>query len=981
MQSTRPRARLLAILLATTCAFLIGGAGFAQTITGTVQGYISDVEGGAIPGATVTVTNQDTGIARAVISDANGFYSAKALQVGTYSVTAELSGMQTTQQGDVSVLVGQIKDVNLTLEIESTSEVITVTSEAPIIEVSRSGAANYIDEVAIESLPIVGRDFTDFAILTPGVQRDGQRGFLTMAGQRGMYSGLSVDGADNKSTFFGYGRGGEATENDGLIVAQDTVRQFQVITNGFSAEYGRHGGAFVNVVTKSGTNDIQGSTFYQFRDDSMAEDLPCSPLDNFRERDNCTRSVDEFDTQNYGVSIGGPFKRDRTHYYFGIDLRDQDIPITRSLDSTGANSTYDLIMQRAQSEPAFAALVDGFTRNSDGSATGLFLRSVSNQILFGKLDHQISDANLITLRANLTDYERESSYLDEESLKAEETSTIIASLTSVIGSRGVNEFRIQSSQDDLDRESQRVGTPIEAQIRFQFDDFDSVGKFDFLPIYLEETQLQVKNDFSYLFGAHDLKFGVDYSKDDLAQLFAGSRDGRYDFRSAEDFLNNNASAARIWFGDSTYPNYDETQAALAFYGQDSLKRDNVTVNYGLRYTSTDNPDGLAHLHPDGTSIPDTENLAPRFGFALAQDEGRSVVRGGIGFFFGRTPTLLFANQVQSNGVPPNFGRITVRPGQNGYVPLGTPINNENPPPGIVPAISYVDPEFDDAQTLRASVGWERELAAGWSTGVDVVYAEASSLQRNTDFNRVFGGYDEYGRPMWDGRNEDCPGIEGVECSEILVRQSRGDSEYQAVTLKVNKRFTGRYQFNAHYTWGKDRDTDSNERSATGVTISDTGNLDYDWGYSNRDVKHRLVVTGMIQLPADFQISGILNYQSGTPYTLVDSGVDFAYCSSVGWNCPDYRAVMNGVVVGRNTGRNESIQTIDVRVGKFFRFGDGLRLDVFVEAFNLFDQHSFNVGFSQRNVRNGNVPEDLGVASSLNGLTRPRQLQIGGRFSF
>ena len=138
MQSTRPRARLLAILLATTCAFLIGGAGFAQTITGTVQGYISDVEGGAIPGATVTVTNQDTGIARAVISDANGFYSAKALQVGTYSVTAELSGMQTTQQGDVSVLVGQIKDVNLTLEIESTSEVITVTSEAPIIEVSRS---------------------------------------------------------------------------------------------------------------------------------------------------------------------------------------------------------------------------------------------------------------------------------------------------------------------------------------------------------------------------------------------------------------------------------------------------------------------------------------------------------------------------------------------------------------------------------------------------------------------------------------------------------------------------------------------------------------------------------------------------------------------------------------------------------------------------------------------------------------------------
>ena len=971
MQSTRPRARLLAILLATTCAFLMAGAGLAQTINGTVQGYISDVAGDPIPGATVTATNQDTGINRAVITDANGYYSAKALQVGAYTVSAELAGMQTTQQTDISVLVGQIKDINLTLEIESSSEVITVTSEAPIIETSRSGAANYIDEVAIESLPIVGRDFTDFAILTPGVQRDSQRGFLTISGQRGMYSGLSVDGADNKSTFFGYGRGGEATENDGLIIAQDTVRQFQVVTNGFSPEYGRHGGAFINVVTKSGTNEIKGSAFAFFRDDGMAEDLPSSPLDDHRGRDG-SQPVDEFDTQNYGFSIGGPFKRDRTHYYFGIDQRDQDIPFTRSLRSTGANSTYDLIMQRAQNEPAFAALVDGFTRNSDGSATGLFLRSVSNQILFGKLDHQISDGNLITLRANLTDFERASSYLDEESLKTEDTLSFIASMTSVIGSRGVNEFRIQSADDNLDRLSLRVGTPIEAQVRFRFAGFDSVGKFDFLPIFVEESQLQIKNDFSYLFGAHDLKFGVDYSKDDLAQLFAGSRDGRYDFNSPEDFLSNNANRARIWFGDSTYPNYDETQSVLAFYGQDSLKRDNLTLNYGLRYTSTDNPDGLDHSEPDGRQIPDTENLAPRFGFALAQDKGRSVIRGGIGFFFGRTPTLLFANQVQANGVPPNYGRITVRPGQNGYVDLGTPIDNENPPPGIIPAISYVDPEFDDAQTLRASLGWERELGAGWSAGVDAVYAEATALQRNTDWNRQFDGYDEYGRPMWGGRVRD-------DVAEILVRQSRGESQYQAVTLKVNRRFTGRYQFGAHYTWGKDRDTDSNERSATGVTISDTGNLDYDWGLSNRDVKHRLVVTGMIQLPADFQISGIVNYQSGTPYTLVDSGFDRVACGFPIFNCPDPYAVVNGVLVGRNTERNESIQTIDVRVGKFFRFGDGLRLDVFVEAFNLFDQNSFGVGFSQRNINNGRVPEDLGVPDFL--TTRPRQLQIGGRFSF
>ena len=366
----------------------------------------------------MTATNQDTGIARAVISDANGFYSAKALQVGTYTVTAELSGMQTTQQTDVSVLVGQIKDINLTLEIESTSEVITVTSEAPIIEVSRSGAANYIDEVAIESLPTVGRDFTDFAILTPGVQRDSQRGFLTMAGQRGIYSGLSVDGADNKSTFFGYGRGGEATENDGLIVAQDTVRQFQVITNGFSPSTAG------TAAPSSMSSRSPAPTRFAVRPS------PSSAMTAWPRTCPPRRS-----TTTAATTAPAPWTSStpRTTASPSAARSSRTAPTTtsastsatrtfrspRSLRSTGANSTYDLIMQRAQNEPAFAALVDGFDRNADGSATGLFLRSVSNQILFGKLDHQISDANLITLRANFTDFERESSYLDEESLKTE----------------------------------------------------------------------------------------------------------------------------------------------------------------------------------------------------------------------------------------------------------------------------------------------------------------------------------------------------------------------------------------------------------------------------------------------------------------------------------------------------------------------------------------------------------------------------------
>ena len=268
----------------------------AQQVTGEIQGTVTDASGSPLPGVTVITKNQDTGISRTVITDASGSYHAKALQAGTYEVTATLEGLQTMRQANVRVYTAQTQDINIQMQIESTSEVITVTAETPLIEISRSSAASYIDEVSIENLPIAGRDFTNFAILTPTVQVDRSRGFLTMSGQRGIYTGLNVDGANNKSTFFGGGRGGEATENDGLIIAQDAVKEFKVIINEFSPEYGRSGGGSINVITKSGTNRYQGSAFFQYRDDGGAEDLPSSPLDDFRGVDGST-PVDAFERQ------------------------------------------------------------------------------------------------------------------------------------------------------------------------------------------------------------------------------------------------------------------------------------------------------------------------------------------------------------------------------------------------------------------------------------------------------------------------------------------------------------------------------------------------------------------------------------------------------------------------------------------------------------------------------------------------------------
>ncbi len=970
------------------CLVLLSVSAAQGQTTGTIQGFIKADNGDAIPGVSVAVNNTQTGAERIVITDAAGYYRASALVSGLYSVTASLEGMQTLQQENVELLLGQTLDINLEMGVEAQAETIIVTSEAPIVEVSRSSAASYVGALEIESLPISGRDFKEFALLTPTVTSENDRGFLHVAGQRGIYTGLNIDGTSGKSAFFGYGRGGEATENDGLVVAQDSVKEFQVFTNSFAPEYGANGGGYINVITKSGTNQMQGSAFFFFRDDSLSEDIPSTPLDDLRGVDG-SRPVDEFERKNWGASFGGPIKKDRTHLFFAYDQTSRDQPFTDDLRTRGA---YDAILLRGQTDPNFLALVEGYTPNNDGvaapdpsngrTATGLFVRSIDNLILFGKLEHQIRNQHTLGLRLNYTDYERTSSFKDEESLKVEDTTSLIGSFLSIIGSNAINDFRIQWAEDNLDRLSQRVGEPIEALIRFRFGDRDQVGKFDFLPILVEEKKVQVQDSYSYLFGDHDLKFGIDYQKDDLAQLFAGSRDGRYDYNSIDDFLNNNASRARIYFGNVTFPNYDETQELYGFFAQDSWRATaDLTLNFGVRWGKTDNPSSLQHVFPVAESIPDDDHFAPRFGFAYSPGStGRDVIRGGVGLFYGRTPTLLFASQVQENGLFPNFGRVTVSPGQSGFVQLGQAIPNQSPPLDTIPSTSYLDPNFRDAETLRLNLGYERQLGTAWSAGVDMIYAEGDHLQRNFDDNARVASRDEFGRPIYSG-DPINPNF-----NTIFVRRSNGESEYTALTLKVARRWSGRYQLQAHYTWSEDKDSDSNERSATTVTVSDPANLNYDFGLSSRDVENRFVLSGVVRMPWEIKLAGILKIQDGIPYTGIDANTRLPNYPT---NGPDPRAVINGQRVGRNTFRNEGLTQLDLRVSKVFAVGN-FDIDLFAEVFNLFSDHSFTVqdggegdfdttSQQQPLLSDGSPNPEFGVGDRR--ITPLQQWQLGVRLSF
>lgn len=974
---------------------LVAGPVAAQTIgTGTIDGRVVDETGGVLPGVTVDLTNTQTGLSRTVVTEGTGVFRAPLLPVGAYSVIAQLTSFKTYQRDGVLVSVGSAVSLgDIVLEVATVEETITVTAASPVIETSRSVVANTFDARAVENLPIEGRDYKDFALLTPTVvrvQNNGRR-TLSMGGMKGADTNITLDGADFNNTFFGSATG--QPEVPFFVVSQEAVQEFQVLANGYSAEFGRSGGGFLNVVTKSGTNDIHGSGFFFGRAEGLRSTL--------QDADGSDLTNSEFGQNQYGASFGGPVIKDKAHFFLSVDRQKFDQPI---------NIRFRRDVSGVSNQALFGANIAGFDNLSD--AEGDTAQLLSNNAFLAKLDFQVTDNNTLSVRYNFSDFTGENFFsaaggvvgpiqdtaANGTNLEQNTAHSLVVNNTTVIGNNKFNELRFQYSFEERPRLGQSDDVP-----SLEIQDTGNFGRRFFLPITSDHSRIQLTNNFTYLFGGHDLKVGTDINLTETSQAFFGWGGGQYRFTTLEDYVagNPNRFIQRLGLnGFSTRDSGTQTidQKELAFYVQDTWRpKPGLTLNLGLRWEGSWNPTpgqvdpttGLQSANPANpgldsiglqqTEIPnDLNNFAPRLGFAWdPNNDGRTVVRGGGGLFYSRVPLLLMANVTTGNGYRQAlfflFGDdIPAFP--FAYPDAGLP--PEDPLNASLPtsSIAFFDPDFQNPRTARFNMGVERQVTDTISIGTDFVYADTSHGHRRLNLNLAppTGQVDEVGRSIYDG------GVIDSEYGEFQVESSGARREYLAWVINAKKQFADDFQFQAFYTLSNTKTDDDNERDSSGFQNTQPNNLGADWADSDLDTRHRFVANGVFNVPGGINIGALISASSGVPFNVVSGDDDNGDNNNN--DRPVVTSTLQSFAAGagqdlplglleRNAGRQPANYTVDVRVSKLFDFDERANVEFLFEIFNLFNN-------ANRFTSNGNInSSNFGF---LNAIGSPRQIQLGAR---
>ncbi|MGH9766107.1 MAG: carboxypeptidase regulatory-like domain-containing protein [Blastocatellia bacterium] len=1100
----RYRIRMTIMIALASLAVMIASntAAFAQASgsTAELRGQVTDAKGAAIPNAKLTLTDRAKGSSRVATSDGEGNYVFLGLLPSSYDLKIEAQGFAATTNR-VELTVGQQANIPIKLAAGKVEVQVDIVAGAEVVEANRTEQSSTVEARQISNLPINRRNFLDYALLTPGVTssenitdssdfrvaQTPQSG-LSFGGNNGRGNQVSVDGAEA----MGASGGVQAT------ISQEAVQEFQVVRNSFSAEFGGASGGVVNIVSKSGGNSFHGSIFGLFRNEK------------FDARNTFDFSPDgksPFNRQQYGGSIGGPLKSDKTFFFTSVERFRQERtsflnlltdPTLFQVTTASQNATvrgqaalFDFIAGSAAPDAlkAGAAQLRGALTTTNYARTVKLFTDATGQFPFdegqtqfsARLDHNFSDRSSGYIRFNLTDgvFENQAAgslIAVSRGRKADGfNGGIVASHNYQFSSTAFNELKLQFTHTRSAFVPNDLITP-----ELNIAGFGEFGRQIFLPSRSIERHYDIYDNFSKIAGNHTLKFGGSLFFHPLTTTNETFFGGRFNFGAAiplANLLGGTAAAQaanpinqfvlaapsspfRDGNGNGIADAFEVPMTALqsfnlnlpivyqqgfvapgtgsrieqnpnryAIYAQDTWKaRQNLTLNYGLRYA----------IHDEPLAIPTyKKDFQPRAGFSWDPwGDGKTAIRGGAGIFVGflnsaitnvttqlaatddpRTIYIVLATATSGAlGLPSSFAvyQTLLARGVIGSRPItlndvaAAPLNIRAAPNVPLEVRFRLGPNYRNPTAYQASFGVQRDLGGGVSLELTYLFSRGIHLSRNRDINqfKVSGpvnplnplGGPTFVRFPAAGQTTDMRNPLRLQDN---VYEQTANSFYHGFTVQAQRRFSNNFSLNAHYTLAKSIDevVDFNSDWSAQNPL----NIRLDRSLSSFDQRHRLVLSGVLQSSAE---NVLLKNWVLAPIFVAQSGRPFNLLLNIDANADGRSQSDRPGQAGRYTGLGEPFYSFDLRVGRRLFANDRRFLELTVEAFNLFNRTNFlgvnNVlsaacttsdganfipctvtgsvpltNYNLRGRRGLRTTDPLGFTSSFD----PRQLQFGLRFNF
>jgi carboxypeptidase family protein/TonB-dependent receptor-like protein len=1024
---TRALARLSSLVVGAAVMLLgppapLGAQG--QATTGIIRGVVTDPNGAPVANATVVLHEGQTNFTRTLTTDAAGNFTGTLLPLGIYDVTARSVGYAEAKRTGIALRVGETVHLRLPLAAV-TLAAVTVEAARPVVDVTQSAAATPLSADAVTGLPNNGRNFLNLTLLTPNVAivqgPDGDE--LTVAGQRGIHNNVSVDGADFNNPFFGEQRGGQ---RPAFTFNLDAVQELVVVAGGANAEFGRSAGGFVNVITKSGTNQVRGTLHYFGKFDALSgTPQHTSPAGL------TSRFEPDFSQNQFGFTLGGPLKRDRAFFFLAYDQQIYDEVKQKSRPQSAAfDSLRNFLLSR------YPVLANDFTPIS---------RTNDARAALAKFDFRLSDRHNLSLKYNYTWSEQRNGTFDVDTwgasangLEKDYSHAVNGSLVSFLSSRTSNEFRFQYSREDRPRpypgptnplgDTSGVSSIFGPSVPFHDTDIDTLRAFRFgLPFFLpikddHDTRVQLLDNVSIARGNHLIKFGGEWNRTATTQVFVGFAGGKMAFTSVTGFINfvnngshyiecsNGSSGVSPGFtcpvgttitgpvslylqqsgvGSTTVEQAGTqtlTQNELALYLQDTWKPSaKLTLNYGLRWEAQIQPDvrtppsqvffapwidstvvnaqGSFTFPSDGRIPSDKKMLQPRLGIAWDPNaDGRQVVRINAGIYHARIPGLNLASVRSTNG---SLGQTLF--GSSGTVGFLPPPAFDSLLPlstgtPFQPQVYVVDRDFQNPRTINLTVGYERQVASDLAASITYTHARGDHLTRFINRNDAV-----FGSPFGSGP---------TAIGQLFTVESSAKSRYNGVTVGLHRVLDPNLQFDVNYTLSFDKSDDDNERDPFTFRYARVDSLDKEYNWSDRDQRHR-VNAWLLSKIAGFYLNNRVSYYSAQPASeqCGRTGPLTNQPTGVRALSPQQRICPDGHILLRNTIRKDNAYfSWDIRISRPFPAGPRGQLEAMVEVFNITNADNFRDPAAATNYLNFD-------GTIRSGLGDPRQLQAGVRWVF